>query len=47
MPVILFDLETGKRLKTLTIPTRGPCVLPVFKGDTALLATADRIVWLK
>jgi outer membrane protein assembly factor BamB len=47
VPVILLDLESGKRRATLTIPTRGPGVLPVFEGDTTLLATSDRIVRLK
>jgi outer membrane protein assembly factor BamB len=46
-PVILLDLESGKRLKTLTIPARGPCVQTVFEGDTAVVATSDRIAWLK
>ena len=47
VPVILFDLETGKQLKTLAIPARGPCVQAVLEGDVSLIATGDRVCWLK
>ena len=47
VPVLLFDLETGKLLKSLTIPTRGPCLTAWLEGDVAAIATSDRICWLK
>ena len=47
VPVILFDLESGKRLKTIPILARGPNLVATFEGDTALIATADRLVRLK
>lgn len=46
-PMILVDLESGKRLKTLPIPARGPVIHTILEGDAALVATSDRIVWLK
>jgi outer membrane protein assembly factor BamB len=47
LPVLVFDPETGKRLKTLRVPAFGPIVATWFDGDTTVVATGDRICWLK
>jgi hypothetical protein len=47
VPVLLFDPETGQLLKELTIPARGPVVTAYFEGDLAVVATGDRVAWLK
>lgn len=47
VPVLLFDPETGKRLSTIRIPAFGPTVAAWFDGDHALVATGDRICWVK
>jgi hypothetical protein len=47
VPVLLFDPETGKRLKKLNVPARGPNVTAWFEGELAVVATGDRVVWIR
>ena len=47
LPVLLLDPETGEILKKLTIPARGPFVSASFDGESAVIATGDRVVWLR
>jgi outer membrane protein assembly factor BamB len=47
VPVLVFDPETGKRLGRFDIPARGPAVSAHLDADTAVIATGDRVVWLK
>ncbi len=47
VPVLLFDPETGKRLGRFDIPARGPAVTAWFDADRAVIATGDRVVWIK
>ncbi len=47
LPVLLLDPETGEILKKLAVPARGPIVSAYFEGDRAVLATGDRVVWLR
>ena len=47
VPVLLFDPETGKRLNRIDVPARGPAVSAWFDADRAVIATGDRVVWLK
>ena len=47
VPVLLFDPETGKRLARFDIPARGPAVTAWFDADAAVIATGDRVVWIK
>jgi outer membrane protein assembly factor BamB len=47
VPVLLLDPETGKRLGTFEIPATGPAVTTWFERDLAVVATGDRVVWLR
>ena len=47
VPVLLFDPETGKRLARFDIPAAGPAVTAYFERDLAVIATGDRVVWLR
>ena len=47
VPVLLFDPETGKRLARFDVPARGPAVTAWFDAGAAVIATGDRVVWLK
>jgi outer membrane protein assembly factor BamB len=47
LPVLLLDPETGAILKRLSIPARGPTVSAYFVGEHAVIATGDRIAWLR
>ncbi len=47
VPVLLFDPETGKRLAKFDIPAAGPAVTACFVRDVAVVATGDRVCWLK
>jgi outer membrane protein assembly factor BamB len=47
VPVLVFDPETGKRLARYDIPARGPGVTAHFGADAAVIATGDRVVWLR
>jgi outer membrane protein assembly factor BamB len=47
VPVLFFDPETGKQLAKINVEARGPAVTAYFHADTAVIATGDRVVWLK
>jgi outer membrane protein assembly factor BamB len=47
VPVLLFDPETGQLLKRLTVPARGPALTAWLDGERAVVATGDRVVWLR
>jgi outer membrane protein assembly factor BamB len=47
VPVLLFDLKTGERVAQFEIPARGPSVTAHFGADATVIATGDRVVWLK
>lgn len=47
VPVLLFDPESGKLLKRLDVPARGPLAVAVFTRDVAVVATGDRVCWLR
>ena len=47
LPVLLFDRETGERLVRFDIPAAGPATTAFFERDRAVVATGDRVVWLK
>jgi outer membrane protein assembly factor BamB len=47
VPVLFFDPETGKLLKLLRLPARGPNVAAWFDGDRIVMATGDRVCVLK
>lgn len=47
VPVLVFDPETGKQLTQFEIPAAGPAVTAWFDQDLAVVATGDRVVWLR
>jgi outer membrane protein assembly factor BamB len=47
VPVLLLDPETGKQLAKFDIPANGPAVTAWFERDLAVVATGDRVCWLK
>ena len=47
VPVLLFDPESGKLLRRLDIPARGPLVTAYFGRDLAVVATGDQVCWIK
>lgn len=47
VPVLLIDPETGKQLARIDIPAAGPAVTAWFDRDTAVVATGNRVVWLR
>ena len=47
VPVLLFDPESGRLLKRLDVPARGPLIAVVFTRDRAVVATGDRVCWLR
>lgn len=47
VPVLLFDPESGKLLRRLDVPARGPAVAAHLGRDLAVVATGDRVCWLK
>jgi outer membrane protein assembly factor BamB len=47
VPVLLFDPETGNRLGEVEVPAAGPAVAAWFAGDVAVVATGDRVAWLR
>jgi outer membrane protein assembly factor BamB len=46
-PILMFDLETGRLLGKIEIPATGPTVSVCFDHDRAVIATGDRVCWLK
>ena len=47
VPVLLFDPVTGKQLRRFDVPARGPAVTAWLDANVAVIATGDRVVWLK
>lgn len=47
VPVLLFDPETGKQLARFDVPAAGPAVTAWLARDLAVVATGDRVVWLR
>jgi hypothetical protein len=47
LPLLLFDPETGKQLGRYDIPARGPGAAVRFDAGAAIVATGDRVVWIK
>jgi len=47
VPVLLLDLQTGKRLNSFDVPAKGPVVTTWFERDLAMVATGDRVVWFR
>ena len=47
VPVLLFDPESGRLQKVIRIPARGPRVICHLEGELAVVATGDRVVWLR
>ncbi len=47
LPILMFDLETGKALGKIEVPAKGPAVNVCFDRDRAVVVTGDRICWLK
>jgi hypothetical protein len=47
VPVLLLDPESGRQLACLDIPAFGPVVTTWFEGDTGVIATGNRVVWLR
>ncbi|MBA4064430.1 MAG: hypothetical protein C0501_12100 [Isosphaera sp.] len=47
VPVLFFDPETGNRLGGVEVPAAGPAVTAWFAGGVAVVATGDRVVWLR
>jgi hypothetical protein len=46
-PVFLLDPGTGKQLGKFEIPAVGPAVTAWFEREVAVVATGDRVVWLR
>ncbi|MBM3981619.1 MAG: hypothetical protein FJ304_15340 [Planctomycetes bacterium] len=46
-PVLLLDPETGKQLARFDVPTRGPALTAHLTAGAAVIATGDRVVWIK
>jgi len=47
VPVLLLDSRTGQRLAEFRVPAVGPAVTTWFDRDCAVVATGDRVVWLR
>ena len=47
VPVLLYDPESGRLLKEIRIPARGPGLTAAFVGEQAVIATGDRVVWIR
>jgi hypothetical protein len=47
VPVLLLDLETGKQLAKLDIPADGPALTTWFERDLAVVATGNRVCWIR
>jgi hypothetical protein len=47
LPVLVLDPATGEVLSRIAIPARGPTVTARLDGDHAVLATGDRVAWLR
>jgi hypothetical protein len=47
VPVLLFDPDTGRLLNRIDVPALGPAVAAWFERDLAVVATGDRVCWLR
>lgn len=47
VPVVLFHPGKGRQLRQLDLPARGPAVAAWFEPDLAVVATGDRVAWLR
>jgi outer membrane protein assembly factor BamB len=47
LPIMMFDLETGRSLGKIEVPAKGPAMTICFDGNRAIVATGDRLCWLK
>jgi len=47
VPILLLDPETGKELARFDIPASGPAITVWFERDLAVVATGDRVCWLR
>jgi outer membrane protein assembly factor BamB len=47
VPILLLDLETGRIQNRVIIPAHGPAVTLCFANNLAVIATGERICWLK
>ncbi|AWM38636.1 Outer membrane protein assembly factor BamB [Gemmata obscuriglobus] len=47
VPVVLLDPETGTRTGRFNVPARGPGLAVWFGPNATVIATGDRVVWLK
>jgi outer membrane protein assembly factor BamB len=46
-PVLLLDPETGKQLARFDVHARGPALTAYLTAGAAVVATGDRVVWIK
>ncbi|MBX9627400.1 MAG: PQQ-binding-like beta-propeller repeat protein, partial [Gemmataceae bacterium] len=46
-PVLLLDPETGEHRKTIALPAAGPGVVAVPTADALVVATGDRVAWVR
>lgn len=47
VPLVILDPENGERLVRFDIPATGPAVTACFGRDAAVIATGNRVVWLR
>ena len=47
VPVVILDPENGERLVRFDIPATGPAITACFGRGTAVIATGNRVVWLR
>jgi hypothetical protein len=47
LPLLVLDPQTGAVLKRLDLPASGPVSVVCLRRDLAVIATGDRVVWLK
>ncbi len=47
VPLSLFDPQSGQPAGQFEIPARGPTLSVWFERDTTVVATGDRVVWLR
>lgn len=47
VPVRLFDPGTGAPLRGFRVPATGPAVRAWFDAGALVVATGDRVVWIK
>jgi hypothetical protein len=47
LPILMFDLETGRKLGKIEMPALGPAVTICFDREKVIVATGGRVCWLK